>query len=116
MGHREEGRQLEKRALPLLRLNALVVFRPHLPQEGACVPSSSIFLHLVDPCCVLSAGPGPWDTSMDQKRPCPTDLLDGAEERGQEMTMDCDTRLTDSKVVLEEITEKGLEEGGGQCG
>lgn len=30
--------------------------------------------------------------------------------------MDCDTRLTDSKVVLEEITEKGLEEGGEQCG
>lgn len=114
MGHREEGQQLEKRVLPLRRLNALVAFRPHLPQEGACVPSSSIFLHLVDPCCVCWAWPlghinGP-------EKALPYGSPDGAEERGQEMTMDCDKRLTDSKVVLEEITEKGLEEGGGQCG
>lgn len=57
MGHREEARQLEKRVLPLLRLNALVAFRLHLPQEGARVPSPSIFLHLVDPCCVCWAWP-----------------------------------------------------------
>lgn len=34
-GHCGEGWPLEKSVLSLPRLRALVVFRPHLPQEGA---------------------------------------------------------------------------------